>query len=153
MTLSKIDAFHVIGISVKTTNENGQSAQDIGELWGRLMGENISAKISNKASENIYCIYTDYEGDYTKPYTTLLGYKVSNLESIPEGMTGMSFSGGDYKKYHCEGSMAEGVVYKEWNKIWNENLDRAYTADIEVYQASSNDPNEIKMDILVALNS
>ncbi len=30
-----IEAFKVIGIAVRTSNQNGQSAQDIGQLWAK----------------------------------------------------------------------------------------------------------------------
>ena len=153
MTTTTIASFNVIGISIRTTNENGQAAQDIPKLWGRLMSENLIPTIPNIAEENIHCIYTDYEGDHTKPYTVLLGMKVSSLENIPEGMTGMSFSGGDYKSYRTEGNLEEGIVYNEWTKIWNEPIERAFTADIEVYDASRPDPSNTAVDIHIALKA
>jgi len=60
MTLNK---FNIIGISVRTTNQNNKSAEDIGKLWEQFYRENLSAKIPNKTSNNIYAIYTDYKGD------------------------------------------------------------------------------------------
>ena len=33
--------FHIIGIAIRTTNENGQSQKDIGELWQKFSGSNI----------------------------------------------------------------------------------------------------------------
>jgi len=153
MSTTNISSFNIIGISVRTTNENGQAAKDIPVLWGRLMGENLIPTIPNVSDANIHCIYTDYEGDHNKPYTVLLGMKVSSLENIPDGMTGMSFSGGDYQTYHEEGNLEEGLVYNAWMKIWNEPIDRAYTADIEVYDASKPDPKNTAVDIHIALKS
>ncbi len=75
----KIEPFKVIGIAVRTTNENGKSAQDIGQLWGKFMSEGISDKIPNKINDTIFSIYTNYESDHTKPYDTILGCKVSFL--------------------------------------------------------------------------
>jgi predicted transcriptional regulator YdeE len=40
--------FKVIGISVRTTNENGQSQNDIGNLWAKLMGQNLIEQIPIK---------------------------------------------------------------------------------------------------------
>jgi len=153
MSTTNISSFNIIGISVRTTNENGQVGKDIPVLWGKLMGENLIPNIPNVVDANIHCIYTDYESDHTKPYTVLLGMKVSSLENIPDGMTGMSFSGGEYKTYSCEGNLEEGIVYQAWNKIWNEPIDRAYTADIEVYDASKPDPKNSAVDIHIALRS
>ena len=55
-----IQKFNVIGISVRTTNENGQSGKDIPALWSQFMSEEIQSKIPNKVSEDLFCIYTDY---------------------------------------------------------------------------------------------
>ena len=63
----------IIGISVLTTNQNGQAMQDIGNLWKRFFSEQILAKIPNKVSDAIYSIYTDYQKDYTEPYTCIIG--------------------------------------------------------------------------------
>ena len=65
----------VIGISVRTTNENWQSAQDIGALWEQFYTENIFDKIPYKISNDILAIYTDYKSNYQEEYTTIIGYR------------------------------------------------------------------------------
>ena len=100
MQTVKIEPFKIIGLSIRTTNENGQATKDIADLWGKFMAENTLAMIPNKITQDIYSLYTDYEDDHTKPYTTILGCKVSSLDKIPEGMVGRSFDGGSYgQKY------------------------------------------------------
>ena len=54
----------------------------------RFFKENISSKIPNKINGDILALYTDYEGDYTKPYSWILGCEVSSLEQVPEGLVG-----------------------------------------------------------------
>lgn len=76
MISQTIQKFHVIGISIRTTNENNQAAQDIPELWNKFMTESVIEKIPNKVENAVYCIYTEYEKDHTKPYTTILGCRV-----------------------------------------------------------------------------
>ena len=49
----------IVGISVRTTNQNGQAMQDIGNLWQRFFSEQLLTKIPNKVSDAIYNIYTD----------------------------------------------------------------------------------------------
>jgi len=151
MSISKFSSFNILGITVRTSNHDGAAEQDIPALWQKFMGENIIASIPNISDQNIHCIYTDYEGDYTQAYTVLLGMKVSSLEEIPEGMTGMSFSGGTYQSYHCEGKIADNVVYDMWNQIWKDPLNRAYTADIEIYNGSKSDSENVSMDIHIAI--
>ena len=151
MNHQKIKAFSVIGISVRTTNENQQAAIDIPALWQKFMLEEAIQKIPNKVDDTLYCIYTDYEKDHTKPYTTILGCKVANLDSIPEGMVGKTFNDGLYIKRTPKGNITDGLIYKEWIQIWNSDLDRAFTADFEVYGEKAQDIENAEVDIFVAI--
>ncbi|KOP37147.1 AraC family transcriptional regulator [Flavobacterium sp. WLB] len=146
-----IQKFNIIGISVRTTNENGQSGQDIPALWNQFFSEGIYEKIANKLSNDIICVYTDYEKDHTKPYTTLLGFAVENLDSIPEGLTGKTIEGRHYEKFTAKGNLANGVVYDEWLKIWNSGLNRIFTSDFEVYGEKSLDRENAEVDIFIAI--
>ncbi|WP_347217722.1 GyrI-like domain-containing protein [Chryseobacterium sp.] len=147
----KVEPFKVIGITVRTMNENEQAAKDIPVLWEKFMKENVLNTIPNKIDNTIYSIYTEYEKDHTKPYTTLLGCKVENLDHIPEGMTGKSFDGGDYVKFTAKGNLAEGLVINEWFKIWNMDLERTFTADFEIYGEKAQNPSDAEVDILIAV--
>ena len=148
-----IKEFTVIGISVRTTNENGQSAKDIGELWNKFMSEGILDKIPSKVDNTIYSIYTEYESDHTKPYTTVLGCKVENTDTIPNGMVAKTFNGGNYARFVSKGDLTKGVVYEEWTKIWNSNLNREYSADFEIYGEKAQNPNDAEVEIFVAIKN
>ena len=147
----KLEAFTVVGIAVKTTNKNGQSAADIGALWQKFMGEGILEKIPHKIDYSIYSIYTDYEGDYTKPYTTVLGCKVSDATNVPEGMVAVGVNASDYSKYSAKGNLNEAVVYNAWTEIWNQDLNRSYKADFEVYGEKARDPENAEVEIFIGL--
>lgn len=147
----KIQKFDIIGISVRTTNENGQSAQDIPALWNKFMTEGIQQKIPGKISEEIFCIYTNYEKDHTKPYTTILGCKVESLDFVPENMVGKTVESAEYEKIIAKGNLTEGIVYNKWLEIWNSDLDRIFTADFEVYGEKVQDPKNAEVDIYIAI--
>lgn len=147
----KVEPFKVIGIEVRTTNENEQAAKDIPVLWEKFMNGNVLNTIPNKIDNTIYSIYTEYEKDHTKPYTTLLGCKVESLDHIPEGMIGKSFDGGDYVKFTTKGNLAEDLVINEWFKIWNMDLERTFTADFEIYGEKAQNPSDAEVDILIAV--
>lgn len=151
MNTIKIDSFHVIGISVRTTNENGQAAKDIPQLWERFMSEGILERIPNKTDNSLYCIYTAYEKDHTKPYTTILGCKVDNLNEIPDQMVGKIIESASCQKIVAKGNLLHGAVYNEWVKIWSSDLERIFTTDFEVYDERSLDPENAEVDIYVAV--
>lgn len=130
-----IQKFYVIGISIRTTNENGQSAKDIEALWGRFWAEEIQKQIPAKVSDDIYAVYTDYQTDFTGPYTTIIGLAVSSLDNIPKGFVGLAIETDTYQKFISKGKMPEAVV-NTWLEIWQNkdlNAKRAYKADFTVH--------------------
>ncbi len=151
MSNYKIDAFDIIGIQVRTSNKNGQSAKDISELWHRFMTEGFLDKIENKVDNTIYCVYTEYESDYTKPYTTVLGCKVRCADSIPEGMVLKTIQSGEYRKFVAKGNLMEGLLYKKWLDIFNADLDRVYKTDFEVYGEKAKNPTDAEVEIFVGV--
>ena len=151
MSHQKVKKFNVIGISVRTTNENGQAGKDIPALWSKFMSEGIEGQIPNKVDNSIYCVYTEYEKDHTKPYTVILGCKVENLATVPDGMVGKSMEEATYKKFTAKGNILHGIVFNEWITIWNSGLDRAFTADFEVYGEKAQDPEHAEVEIYVSL--
>ncbi len=151
MSTIKLEAFHVIGLAIQTSNAAGQSGTDIPKLWTKFMTENVATKIPNKISNEIYCIYTNYEGDHTKPYTTLLGCKVSSLAQIPEGLKAMTFNKANYQPFTANGDLMQGVVWQKWSEIWSADMDRTFVADFEVYGKKAQDPSNAEVEIYVGV--
>jgi len=149
----KIEPFKVIGIAVSTTSENAQSAQDIGQLWEKFMAEGIAEKIPNKMDDLVLSIYTNYQGDHTKPYDTILGCKVNSLEAIPNGMVGQSFEGGTYGKFVTKGDLTQGVVFETWSEINQQKLNRAFAADFELYGEKAQNPTDAEVEVFVGIKN
>lgn len=151
MNKVQIEPFKVIGISVRTTNENNQASKDIGDLWGKFISENVLGAIPNKIDSTVYSIYTEYESDHTKPYTTILGCRVENLKDIPKGMIGKSFDGGSYLKLSAKGDLMKGLIVNKWREIWKMDLDRVFTADYEIFDVKAQNPVDAEIDFLIAV--
>lgn len=147
----QINTFNIIGIAIRTTNENGQSSKDIPALWNQFMAEGILTKIPNRVSDDIYCMYTEYEKDHTKPYTTIIGCKVDDVTDIPTGMVGKTIETARYAVHTVQGNIMEGLVYNEWLKIWNTNMPRTFIADFEIYGEKAKDPANATIDIFVGI--
>jgi predicted transcriptional regulator YdeE len=146
-----INEFKIIGISVKTTNKDYQSAQDIGKLWQQFYVEKLFEKIPNKLSSDIYSIYTDYKSDFTDEYTTIIGVQVSSLENIPAGLIGRQFSSDNFMKFTAKGLMPEAIV-EAWTDIWkrDKELGRKYTYDFEVYGEKYQNGEHSEVEIYIA---
>ncbi len=146
-----MEAFNVIGISVRTTNINGKSKTDINALWNQWFTENIASRIPNTISDHLYNIYTDYESDEHGFYNTILGYKVSTIASVPKGMIGKYIPSTKYKEFVSEGKLPDCVV-KTWESIWNLKFDRSYLADFDVYDPSMMNPENAKVKTYLSIN-
>jgi predicted transcriptional regulator YdeE len=146
-----IEPFKIIGISVRTTNENGQAAQDIGALWTRFWAEGILERIPDKVDSSIYSVYTNYESDFTKPYDVILGCRVRSYDPVLAAMVGVTIEGGNYSQFTSRGDLTKGAVYNTWIEIWNSGLERKYTTDFEVYGEKAQDPTNGQVDIFIAL--
>jgi len=153
MQTVKIKPFNIIGISIRTTNENGQASKEIAELWQKFMSENIVSKIPNKIGNDVYSLYTEYESDHTKPYTTILGCKVENLDNIPNGMVGNSFTGGNYIKTSAKGDLMQGMIVNHWAKIFDMDLERIYSVDFEIFGEKAQNPSDAEVDFYVSVKS
>lgn len=147
----KKQAFKIIGLSIRTTNQDNQATKDILNLWQEFLSEDVVNQIPNKLSLEIYSIYTDYEGDHMAPYTVILGCKVDSLDKIPDGMIGREIPEGNYIKRTVVGNLKEGVIFEEWQDIWDSDLERVYSADYEVYGEKAQNPEDAEVDIFIAV--
>ncbi|MGV4413563.1 GyrI-like domain-containing protein [Chryseobacterium sp. T1] len=150
-----IQTFYIVGISTRTTNENGQSAKDIEILWEKFWGEDIQKQIPNKISDDIYAVYTNYESDFTGFYDTIVGLPVSSLDSIPDGFVGLTIEATTYQKFISKGKMPE-AIFNTWLEIWDNqelNTKRAYKADFTIHGKNYyNEGNEAEVETYISIS-
>lgn len=120
----------IVGISVKTSNETFQ--KEALPLWDKFNRE--KHKIQNRVNQDCLAVYTDYEGDHTKPFTYITGCEVANLRVIPEGMIGKEVPASTYTVFTAAGPFPESLI-QVWQTIWSSDLKRTYATDFEVYRA------------------
>lgn len=135
---------------MRTTNQNGQSQKDIGALWSRIMKDDLLQKIKDKASDDTYCVYTDYETDHTGYYIALIGCKINSLANITEGFIGMIIPASKYQVYTLSGKFPENV-HEAWQEIWASDVERKYSADFDLYGANAKSFEETGVKIYLAV--
>lgn len=148
-----IQKFYIAGISVRTTNQNGQASEDIEALWERFWIEDIQNKIPHKISDKIYAVYTDYESDFKGFYTTIIGMSVDSLENVPEGFVGITIEADNYEKFVSKGKMPQAVV-KTWLEIWADqdlNSRRTYNADFTIHGKKYYDGNNAEVETYLSI--
>ncbi|MGC1631937.1 MAG: GyrI-like domain-containing protein [Gelidibacter sp.] len=145
--------FKLIGLKLdhKTTNEDGQSSIDCGNLWQKFEIENFAERIPDKLTNEIYAVYYDYEGDFTKPFSYFIGCKVKSDTSVPQGLDHLVIPAGSFTKVLSKGIMPDCVA-NSWKDIWNSDMDRAYKYDFEIYNERSKDWSNAEVEIFVSNN-
>lgn len=142
----------VAGIKIKTTNQEGKAMQDIGITWQKLFTDGIYEKMSNKVNNKTIGLYTEYEGDYTKPYTFIAGAEVSQKVQKGEEIESIIIPKGKYAKFVITGDVQKSVG-QAWQEIWNMDLKRKYTCDFEEYQNNSEDMQKQEIHIYIAIEN
>ena len=152
MNKVELEAITLIGLSLKTktTNANGQSGIDCGNLWQEFEKENYADKIPGKLSNEILAVYHQYEGDHTKPFCYFIGCKVKITSQIPQGLESLVIRKGAYQKIIAKGKMPDCIA-NAWKEIWSSDIPRAYQADFEVYDERSRDWSNAEVDIFLSV--
>ncbi|MCI8640456.1 MAG: GyrI-like domain-containing protein [Clostridia bacterium] len=140
----------VAGIKVKTTNQDGKAIQDIGSTWQKLFTKGIYEEIPHKVNSKTIGLYTEYEGDYTKPYTFIAGLEVSKELEMNKYMVSKVIPKGKYAKFVIIGDV-QNSVGQAWKEIWSLNLKRNYNCDFEEYQNNSEDMQKQEIHIYIGL--
>ncbi len=145
----ELEEMKVSGLSVRTTNENMQALADIGTTWQKLITNESLLKRPTRLNEKAIGLYTEYESDFTKPYTFLAGYEVSEHEEKVKELSHFYIQPGKYAKFTVKGDVQKTVI-EVWQAVWATDLDRAYTTDFEYYH-NDGDMTDTTIDIFIAL--
>lgn len=113
-----------------TGRGNNSNPAPIGIAWQKF--------VTIKPAGECFGIYTNYESDYQGDYDFILASPTQF-----EGAEPVVLMAGDYLEFEVPEGQA-GVA-KMWGKIWNMDINRAYTTDFEHYQ------NDGKVKIYIAL--
>lgn len=137
-----------IGLELRTNNEECSSTMPAHK--DRFFKENILSKIPNKINGELIALYTDYEGDYTKPYSWILGCEVSSLEQVPEGLAGKVISESKFAVFTTQGEFPQGLI-TVWQEVWKSGLQRSYTSDFEVYRSDFDPLKNPEVNVYIAI--
>ena len=147
-TIEKEKEKYFIGLELRTNNE--ECSQTMPAHKERFFKENVCAKIPKKLNNNILALYTDYEGDYTQPYSWVLGCEVSSLDDVPHGLVGKVIPASLYAVFTTQGEFPQGLI-SAWQSVWKANLSRSYTSDFEVYCSDFHPQKNPEVKVYIAV--
>lgn len=127
--LAEVDTFDVVGISIVT--DSTKATADINGLWERFFKESVGQYVPDKVNDNIYAVYSDYEGDHEKPYRITIGYRVSGCVT-PDHMTRICVIDQQYAILSAAGEQPKALI-ETWEAVWSGDLPRSFKTDFELY--------------------
>ena len=151
----------LIGITERTNNAN-----EINPETGKLLptirkyfGNSMMEKINNRHNPGTtYCVYTNYESDFTGDYTYFIGEEVTSLDDIPVGFETLTIPEQKYIKFTNGPGPMPKVCIDIWQKVWADEValtlegTRGYIADFEVYdERSQHDHSNVTLDVYVGI--
>ncbi len=139
---------YFIGLELRTNNDECSTAMPIHK--DRFFREDTVSKIPNKVGGDILALYTDYEGDFSKPYSWILGCEVSSLDEVPDGLVGKVIPESKYAVYTTEGEFPQGLI-AAWTSVWTTPLPRLYTCDFEIYPSDFDPVRNPKVKLCIAI--
>lgn len=149
-SIQKKEKKFVIGVPVRTSNQDGSFLKDVPPLWEQFHREQLAEKIPGRLNHDLLAVYTDYESDYTKPFTYIIGCEVRSLNYIPEGMIGIEIQPSKYAVFTASGEFPKSMMIT-WQNIWRSEVKRTYTTDFEVYHSDFNPQSNPEVKIYIAI--
>ena len=157
----QLTAIKLVGITCRTNNahifERDPSTNKISATVQKYFHGNLAGKINNrKKPGTTYCVYTEYESDFTGDYTYFIGEEVSTFDDMPNDFSKLIIPVQTYTKFtSAPGAMPE-VCVDMWKNIWAmtpEELggQRGYLADFEVYDERASDHHNVVLDIYIGI--
>jgi len=128
----------VAGITVRTSNEReADPAQArIGALWGRWFEGGCGAQVPGAIDpERVYGVYSGYDRagpDGIGSYDLTIGVAVPADATPPAPLVVRTIPPGRFARFEARGPMP-GAIVATWERIWQTDLPRAFTADYELY--------------------
>jgi len=149
-SIKKLPERTVVGISRRTSNAEAHTV--IPGCWQEFLQKNALARIAHRVNPPVmYAVYSDYEKDWTAPYSYLLGCGVTRADTVPEGMEVRHIPAQTYAVFQAKGRMPDEIMVV-WANVWSSDLPRTYTYDFEVYDKRFTRPLKKEADVFVAVD-
>lgn len=152
---------YIIGLCIRTNNadEMNPNKAKIGPLVQHYYHDQIANHLLNRTQAGVtIAAYANFESDEHGPYDYYIGEQVSDLHSIPAGLSSLIIPASDYLKLTTPPGKMPDVVIQAWMKIWAMSeaefgAKRSYVADFEIYDDRAADPQQAVIDICLGIKA
>lgn len=126
-------AITVMGFHDRVSNAEPRK---IGDVWRRFNAAGKEQGFPSRTRGEHFCVYCEYESDWTKEFTVVIGCAVSADAAVPEGMKKVCIEAGRFAVWNPEGALPQSI-FDAWAEVWKTPLDRLYRADYDIYGDTS----------------
>ena len=148
-----LEETYVAGLAVRTSNKTEQELAEKG--WIATTWEEVRQMTSPNPPA---AIYTGYEGDKDDKFTVVIGFQRSAIDDFKPGEVITKIPAGKYARFTRKGPLPNAVI-EAWQDVWQAEesgmLQRAYTADLEIYpgmyESSGEDLSNLTVDLYIAI--
>lgn len=155
-------AFKVIGIEIKTNHLSCQS--QVTQEWQSDARRTLLKKVNNIKEKDVFygicsgfgntCTCAGGEGAGSSDFSYFCCTEVTNLENIPEGLTGKEIKGGKYAVFAVKGGLqaikkTTRYVFNSW--LPNTSFELADLPDLEKYGKNWNNDENSEMELWIPL--
>jgi predicted transcriptional regulator YdeE len=138
----------VVGLELCTSNDVG--FETIPAHWQRFASEAVLERIANKASSDVYAVYTNYANpglNNAGVYSCVIGAAVKNLLQVPEGLTAVTLPASSYQIVPVADGRPD-LVGEAWQQVWAQDASqRTFIADAERYRSDG------RIDLLLGVRA
>lgn len=160
-TIVSLPEIKLIGITARTSNAHEMDPMQakIGSTMQRYFQDQLPDKISHRKNPaKTFCVYTEYESDFTGNYTYFIGEEVTSFADGPSEFQTLMINPQTYAKFTTLPGVMPNVVIEGWQKIWQMSAQdfgnpRKYHADFEVYDVRATNPSSAIVDIYIGLSA
>jgi len=157
----KLEELKLVGITARTNNaslfesnpETNKVAATVQKYFHNRLAEQIQER---KCPGKTFCVYTNYESDFTGDYTYFIGEEVNSFEALSDGFDAIIIPQQTYNKMTNHPGPMPKVCIDMWKAIWSMKPfelggERNYIADFEVYDERSHDHHNVILDIYLGI--
>lgn len=127
-------AIHVIGIELRTTNE--EAMETIPRHWQRFSQENVAAAVPACTGPDVYAVYTHFQDagrGNAGLYSLVIGMAADPAAVPPPGMVRAVLPAGPRAVFPVERGRPDKVV-DGWREVWGRtDLRKSFVADCECF--------------------
>jgi predicted transcriptional regulator YdeE len=121
----------LLGREIRASNDDPAA---IAEAWDGFFERGATSGITGHLSEDVYAVYSEYEGDETQPYSYFIGCEVEDDAPVPPRMASRVLPDAKFEVFVSEGKQPAALM-QTWAEIHAAKIERSFELDYEVHLA------------------